>query len=162
MVTGPGSMGARCPRLPDDAPRPDLLLFENDEVPGVPLNDVQEVSHYVAALNHGLDRLRGGFPFSLRLIREIHEVLLSKGRGSDKQPGEFRESQNWIGGTRPGTAVFVPPPPELILDYMSAPPSFSFAAAEVSAEKNLHNAICSKVTFAHDLGKLMFSELPRV
>jgi Fic family protein len=98
----------------------DLLLFENDEAPGVPLNDVQEVSNYVAALNHGLDRLRGGFPLSLGLIREIHEVLLSKGRGSDKQPGEFRQSQNWIGGTRPGTAAFVPPPPELVLDCMSA------------------------------------------
>ena len=98
----------------------DLLLFENDEVPGVPLNDVQEVSNYVAALNHGLARLRGGFPLSLRLIREIHQVLLSKGRGSGKQPGEFRESQNWIGGTRPGTAAFVPPPPELVLDCMSA------------------------------------------
>jgi Fic family protein len=98
----------------------DLLLFENDEAPGVPLNDVQEVSNCVAALNHGLDRLRGGFPLSLRLIREIHEVLLSKGRGSDKQPGEFRQSQNWIGGTRPGTAAFVPPPPELVLDCMSA------------------------------------------
>ncbi|MGO9239519.1 MAG: Fic family protein [Bryobacteraceae bacterium] len=98
----------------------DLLLFENDEAPGVPLNDVQEVSNYVAALNHGLERLRGGFPLSLRLIREIHEVLLSKGRGSDKQPGEFRQSQNWIGGTRPGTAAFVPPPPELVLDCMSA------------------------------------------
>ena len=83
----------------------DLLLFENNEVPGVPLNDVQEVSNYVAALNHGLERLRRGFPLSLRLIREIHEVLLSKGRGSDKQPGEFRVSQNWIGGTRPGTAA---------------------------------------------------------
>jgi Fic family protein len=56
----------------------------------------------------------------LRLIREIHEVLLSKGRGSEKQPGEFRQSQNWIGGTRPGTAAFVPPPPELVLDCMSA------------------------------------------
>ena len=98
----------------------DLLLFENDEAPGVPLNDVQEVSNYVAALSHGLDRLRGGFPLSLRLIREIHEVLLSKGRGSDKQPGEFRQSQNWIGGTRPGTAAFVPPPPELVLECMSA------------------------------------------
>jgi Fic family protein len=98
----------------------DLLLFENNEAPGVPLNDVQEVSNYVAALNHGLDRLRGGFPLSLRLIREIHEILLSKGRGSDKQPGEFRQSQNWIGGTRPGTAVFVPPPPELVPDCMSA------------------------------------------
>ena len=98
----------------------DLLLFENDEAPGVPLSDVQEVSNYVAALNHGLDRLRGGFPLSLRLIREIHEVLLSKGRGSGKQPGEFRQSENWIGGTRPGTAAFVPPPPELVLDCMNA------------------------------------------
>ena len=88
----------------------DLLLFENNEAPGVPLNDVQEVSNYVAALNHGLDRLRGGFPLSLRLLREIHEVLLSKGRGSEKQPGEFRQSQNWIGGSRPGNAAFVPPP----------------------------------------------------
>jgi len=98
----------------------DLLLFENDEAPGVPLADVQEVSNYVAALNHGLDRLRGGFPLSLRLIREIHKILLSKGRGSEKQPGEFRTSQNWIGGTRPGNAVFVPPPPELVLDCMGA------------------------------------------
>lgn len=98
----------------------DLLLFENDEAPGVPLNDVQEVSNYVAALTYGLDRLRGGFPLSSRLIREIHGVLLSKGRGGDKQPGEFRQSQNWIGGTRPGNAAFVPPPPELVLDCMSA------------------------------------------
>jgi Fic family protein len=96
----------------------DLLLFENGEAPGVPLADVQEVSNYVAALNHGLARLRGGFPLSLRLIREIHEVLLSKGRGSDKQPGEFRRSQNWIGGTRPGNAVFVPPPPDLVTECM--------------------------------------------
>jgi Fic family protein len=98
----------------------DLLLFENDEVPGVPLKDVEEVSSYVAALNHGLARLRGGFPLTLRLIREIHEVLLSKGRGSNKQPGEFRQSQNWIGGARPGTAAFVPPPPELVPECMSA------------------------------------------
>jgi len=98
----------------------DLLLFENDEAPGVPVVDVQEVSNYVAALNHGLERLRWGFPLSLRLIREIHGVLLSKGRGSDKQPGEFRQSQNWIGGTRPGTAIFVPPPPDLVLDCMNA------------------------------------------
>ena len=98
----------------------DLLLFENDEVPGVPLNDVQEVSNYVAALNHGMERLRQGFPLSLRLIKEIHEILLSKGRGSDKQPGEFRQSQNWIGGTRPGTAAFVPPPPELVMDCMGS------------------------------------------
>lgn len=98
----------------------DLLLFENDEMPGVPLKDVEEVSSYVAALDYGLARLRGGFPLSLRLIREIHEVLLSKGRGSNKQPGEFRQSQNWLGGTRPGTAAFVPPPPELVPECMSA------------------------------------------
>lgn len=96
----------------------DLLLFENDEAPGVPIQDVQEVSNYVAALNHGLTRLRGGFPLSLRLIREIHEVLLSKGRGSTKEPGEFRRSQNWIGGTRPGNATFVPPPPDRVMECM--------------------------------------------
>ncbi len=88
----------------------DLLLYESDEVPGVPLDDVQEVSQYVAALDHGLARLREGFPVSLRLIREIHGVLLATGRGSDQTPGEFRITQNWIGGTRPGNANFVPPP----------------------------------------------------
>jgi len=98
----------------------DLLMFENDEVPGVPIQDVQEVSNYVAAMNHGLQRLRSGFPLSLRLICETHDVLLSKGRGSEKQPGEFRRSQNRIGGTRPGNASFVPPPPELVLDCMSS------------------------------------------
>lgn len=98
----------------------DLLLFESDQAPGVPLEDVQEVSSYVAAMNHGLKRLREGFPLSLRLICEIHAVLLSKGRGSDKAPGEFRQTQNWIGGTRPGNARFVPPPPELVMECMSA------------------------------------------
>ncbi|MDX1979486.1 MAG: Fic family protein [Bryobacteraceae bacterium] len=65
-----------------------------------------------------MERLRGGFPLSLRLIREIHGVLLSQGRGSDMDPGEFRRSQNWIGGTRPGNAAFVPPPPERVMEYM--------------------------------------------
>lgn len=89
----------------------DLLLHESREVPGVPLDDVAEVSSYVAAMEHGLKRLQEGFPLSLRLIREIHEILLSTGRGSTKSPGEFRRSQNWIGGSRPGNARFVPPPP---------------------------------------------------
>ena len=105
----------------------DLLLYENAETPGVPLDDVEEVSNYVAALNHGLKRLRGGFPLSLRLIREIHEVLLAKGRGSHAQPGEFRKSQNWIGGTRPGNAAYVPPPPEHVLDCMGNLESFLHA-----------------------------------
>jgi Fic family protein len=97
----------------------DLLLFELDEAPGVPLDDVTEVSNYVAALEHGLERLRSGFPVSNRLVREIHAVLLSRGRGSGKQPGEFRTSQNWIGGSRPGNATFVPPPHTAIPDAMS-------------------------------------------
>jgi len=90
----------------------DLLLFELKEAPGVPLDDVVEVSNYVAALEHGLRRLQEGFPLSNRLIREMHAVLLSQGRGSRKSPGEFRRTQNWIGGTRPGNAHFVPPPPD--------------------------------------------------
>lgn len=92
----------------------DLLLFENHEPPAVGLDDVAEVSNYVAAIEHGVSRLRGGFPLSLRLIREMHAILLRSGRGDAKQPGEFRRSQNWIGGTRPGNALFVPPPPNLL------------------------------------------------
>ena len=92
----------------------DLMLFELDEQPGVPVEDAREVSRYVAALEHGLKRLRGGFPLSLRLLREVHKVLLvggtGGGRGAKLTPGEFRRSQVWIGGTRPGNAMFVPPP----------------------------------------------------
>lgn len=102
----------------------DLLLFENEEVPFVPLDDVQEVSNYVAAMNHGLRRLAGGFPLSLRLLKEIHAELLSKGRGSSRQPGEFRRSQNWIGGTRPGNAIFVPPPPDRVVECLGGLETF--------------------------------------
>lgn len=97
----------------------DLLLFELDAVPGVPFDDVVEVSNYVAALEHGLARLRDGFPLSNRLLREVHGRLLSRGRGADKLPGEFRRSQNWIGGTRPGNAYFVPPPLSALEDCMA-------------------------------------------
>jgi Fic family protein len=96
----------------------DLLLFELDQEPGVPLDDVREVSNYVAALDYGLRRMQEGMPLSLRLLREIHGVLLSKGRGGNQTPGEFRRSQNWIGGTRPGNAVFVPPPPQKVVACM--------------------------------------------
>ncbi|HMB53639.1 MAG TPA: Fic family protein, partial [Thermoanaerobaculia bacterium] len=97
----------------------DLLLFESDQLPGVPLDEVREVSRYTAAMEHGLGRLRSGsLPLSLRLVREIHGILLQDGRGSDKTPGEFRRSQNWIGGTRPGDAHYVPPPPEEIVPCM--------------------------------------------
>lgn len=96
----------------------ELLLFENDAAPGVPVDDVEEVSNYVAAMQHGLRRLRKGFPLSLRLIREMHAILLRGGRGSNKTPGEFRRSQNWIGGTRPGNAAFVPPPPNRLMECL--------------------------------------------
>lgn len=97
----------------------DLLLYELEQEPGVPLDDVREVSNYVAALDHGLRLLQEGLPLSLRLFREIHRVLLTKGRGSSQTPGEFRRSQNWIGGSRPGNAAFVPPPAEEVLECMS-------------------------------------------
>ena len=96
----------------------DLLLFESVEAPGTPMDDVREVSNYAAALDHGIQRLKDGFPISIRLIKELHEILLSRGRGSQKQPGEFRTSQNWIGGTRPGNAKFVPPPPDRLADCL--------------------------------------------
>ncbi|MCS3632320.1 Fic family protein [Salinibacter ruber] len=102
----------------------DLLLYESEEVPGVPMDDVVEVSNYVAALEHGLSRLDDGFPLSLRLIREIHSILLREGRGSEKTPGEFRRSQNWIGGNRPGNATHVPPPPNKVMDCMGALETF--------------------------------------
>ena len=96
----------------------DLLLFEADEAPGVPMDDVVEVSSYVAAMEYGLARLKTGFPLSNRLICEIHGVLLARGRGAEKDPGQFRRSQNWIGGSRPGNAAFVPAPPQEVGELM--------------------------------------------
>ncbi len=87
----------------------DLLLFEENAKAGVPIDDVREVSNYVDAMMHGLARMKE-LPLSLRLIRELHERLLDSGRGATKDPGAFRRSQNWIGGTRPGNALYVPPP----------------------------------------------------
>jgi len=93
----------------------DLMLFEHNQKPTVSSDDVEEVSNYVKAIHYGLDRLKNDdFPLSLRLLREIHGILLSGSRGSTKLPGEFRRSQNWIGGTRPGNALFVPPPIEYL------------------------------------------------
>ena len=102
----------------------ELLRFESASLPGIPSEDVVDVSSYVAAMTHGLKRLAEGFPLSLRLIREIHAELLSKGRGSKKQPGEFRTSQNWIGGSRPGNAAFVPPPADQVLECLGSLENF--------------------------------------
>lgn len=87
----------------------DLLRFETEAQAGQPIDDIREVSNYVDAMMYGLERLTE-LPLSLRLIREMHARLLQSGRGGTKNPGEFRRSQNWIGGTRPGNALFVPPP----------------------------------------------------
>lgn len=97
----------------------DLLFFENDGAPGVPIDDVTEVSCYVAAMNYGLERLKE-LPLSLRLLREIHAELMNNARGGNKMPGEFRTSQNWIGGSRPGNARFVPPPPDRLMETLGA------------------------------------------
>jgi len=88
----------------------DLMLYEMDGVPGVPMDDVQEVSCYVAALNVGIQRIREGYPISYRLLTEVHQALMTSGRGVNCRPGEFRNSQVWIGGHRPDEATFVPTP----------------------------------------------------
>lgn len=98
----------------------DLLQHELDNTPAALEADVTEVSRYVAAMELGLARLKEGTPLSLRLLREIHSCLLSHGRGSSKEPGEFRRTQNWIGGARPGNATFVPPPPDALWETMGA------------------------------------------
>src|SRR4051794_38587426 len=99
----------------------DLLLFENEGAPGVPLDDVEETSNYISAMSHGLHRIESGeLPLSNRLLREVHELLMSGVRGGDKAPGEFRRSQNWLGGTPPGNARFVPSPPMDVVPAMSS------------------------------------------
>jgi len=101
------------------------------------------VVQYVKAMYHGLKRLRDhNFPLSLRLIREIHEILLSSGRGSEKMPGEFRTSQNWIGGDRPGNAKFVPPPPSEVIACMGALEKFFH-------DKDLHMQVLLKAALIH-------------
>ena len=98
----------------------DLLLFETTEAPGVPAgSDVAEVSRYVFAMKHGLERLKE-LPLSLRLIREIHGKLMDSARDSRLRSGEFRTSQNWIGGSRPSNARFVPPPAENLMECLGS------------------------------------------
>jgi Fic family protein len=97
----------------------DLLLHENSAAPGVPEDDVLEVSNYIAALDRGMNLLTK-LPLSLRLIREVHKVLVAGVRGDKKTPGEFRRSQNWIGGSMPSNAVFVPPPPHELPSALDA------------------------------------------
>ncbi len=97
----------------------DLLRFDVEGESDVPIDDLLEASLYVTAMQYGIQKLQEGMPVCNRLIKEVHGKLLATGRGSDKQPGEFRRSQNWIGGTRPGNARYVPPPPNVVNDCMS-------------------------------------------
>jgi Fic family protein len=122
----------------------DLLLYEIDEQPGVPVDDAREVSRCVAALERGLKKLRGGLPLCTRLLCEMHEVLMNHPGGRGKTPGEVRRSQVWIGGTRPGNAAFVPPPAEAVPDGLASlerflndepePPLIKAALAHVQFE----------------------------
>jgi Fic family protein len=105
----------------------DLLFFEHDVAPGVPIEDVRETSNYIRAMTYGLRRMEEGFPLSLRLMKEIHGLLLEGGRGAERGPGEFRRTQTWIGGTRPGNARYVPPPAQEVTSAIGA------------LEKFLHN-----------------------
>lgn len=89
----------------------DLLLFEADEAPGVPMSDAQETASYLQAINYGLHQLEtGALPICNRLLREMHKRLLASGRGAEKAPGQFRREQNWLGGSRPSNARYVPLP----------------------------------------------------
>lgn len=94
----------------------DLMLYEMEGVPGVPMDDVQEVSCYVSALTLGVQRIREGYPITIRLVRELHQALMTHGRGADKSPGDFRQNQVWLGAHRPDEAVFVPPPANRIAE----------------------------------------------
>jgi len=91
----------------------DLLEYEAERDVGAD-DDVREVCNYLDALKYARAQLKSerGLPLSMRLLNEAHRRLMRGARGAHKQPGEVRRSQNWIGGTRPGDAVFVPPPPE--------------------------------------------------
>lgn len=109
----------------------DLMRFELRDAPGVPRSDAAEVSRYVQALYRAIEQMedpRVGLPLCSRLLREAHKILLTGARGGDKLPGEFRRSQNWVGGTRPGNAAFVPPPPVEATEAMSALERFMHAS----------------------------------
>jgi Fic family protein len=120
----------------------DLMLFEHHQKPDVSIEDVEEVSNYVRALNHGLHRLKNNFPLCLRLLREMHAILLAGSRGSMQSPGEFRRSQNWIGGSRPGNALFVPPSMEDLLPCL-------FDFENFLQDETIHLPVLIKIGLAH-------------
>jgi Fic family protein len=96
-----------------------LLLFEHGVAPSVPIEDVKETTNYIAAVNLGLSSMREGLPLNLRVLKDAHSELLRGTRGSSTGPGEFRRVQNWLGGSSPETARYVPPPPQQVPDAMA-------------------------------------------
>lgn len=92
----------------------DLMIYELEVQPGVPMDDVQEVSCYVSALNLGIELIQDGYPITYRFISKLHRSLMTSGRGVSKSPGEFRKNQVWIGGHRADEATFVPTPAHLL------------------------------------------------
>ena len=98
----------------------DVFSYESYKVSSTSFEDVEEVTNYIKAINTGIEVLNSNsLPLCNRLLKELHAILMKGVRGVDYLPGEFRKSQNWIGGTRPGNAYFVPPPPELVGELMS-------------------------------------------
>jgi Fic family protein len=113
----------------------DVLAWEQAEQPGTSnIDDIEEVTNYVAAVNHAFKEIHSpkGPPISMRLLNDCHRILMQGVRGATKQPGELRRSQNWIGGSRPGNAVFVPPPPEQVADLLSDLESYIHAQDELA------------------------------
>jgi Fic family protein len=112
----------------------DLLAYEADTQIERPVGDVREVCNYLDALAYARRQLAAptGIPLSLRLLKEVHKRLMKGARGASKQPGELRTTQNWIGGTRPGNAVFVPPPPDQLPSCLSALEKYLHTKDEMS------------------------------
>ena len=113
----------------------EVLAWEQAEQPGTSnIDDIEEVTNYVAAVNHALKEIHSpkGPPISMRLLNDCHRILMQGVRGATKRPGELRRSQNWIGGSRPGNAVFVPPPPEQVADLLSDLESYIHAQDELA------------------------------
>ncbi|MCB1744445.1 MAG: Fic family protein [Gammaproteobacteria bacterium] len=113
----------------------DVLAWEQtDQTGSSRIEDIEEVANYVAAVNHAFEQLRSprGTPISIRLLNDCHRILMQGVRGANKQPGALRRSQNWIGGSHPGNATFVPPPPQHVPDLLGDLETYIHAEDELA------------------------------
>ncbi|MEM6671961.1 MAG: Fic family protein [Planctomycetota bacterium] len=114
-------------------------LLQAESMEGAPRSDdLTETSAYVSALERGTELVRDGWPLTSRMFDELHRLLLGSGRGSERLVGEYRRGQNWVGGTRPGNAAYVPPPPETVAECMGD--LERFVNAEPAGESTLVRA----------------------